>query len=408
MPRVLFLLPSLPLPVTGGSPLRSLQLLRATETLCETHAYALTPHRALDTYPTTWWAATTSHRPPDVDARTMLDWARQADGHPTDRLWTADAQRDLAGVLERVQPDVAVVTLAARRAMAMLRATVSWVVYDAHNVEGPLYQGQLAAATASGNRKPSGLLRLVSRRTTEVEAALVGDVDQIWTCSETDSAAIRGAYPGAAPTVVVPNTVAVPGELPKRPAGKDVELLFPANFDYFPNIAAARWLCEELMPRLWDGHPSARLLLVGSAGRERLKELRASTEHEPRIEISGFVVSTEPYFARASIVVVPLREGSGTRMKVLEAFAAGVPVVSTAKGVEGLAVRDTIHYLRAESGAEFQTGVLTVWTDPDQTAARCAAAFRLAGERYGTAAAVAAIGSALGIHLSSGLRLDVT
>jgi glycosyltransferase involved in cell wall biosynthesis len=91
-------------------------------------------------------------------------------------------------------------------------------------------------------------------------------------------------------------------------------------------------------------------VLVGS---EPTEDMLAAAAREPRIEVTGAVPDTAPFFGSATVVPVPLREGGGTRFKVLEALAAGVPVVSTAKGVEGLELSPGEDYLPAETTSEF-------------------------------------------------------
>ncbi len=156
-------------------------------------------------------------------------------------------------------------------------------------------------------------------------------------------------------------------------------MVLTARFDYPPNAIAARFLVEEILPRLWERLPSARLQLVGS---DPTSFVRAAAAKDPRIEVTGPVPEVTPFLARAFAVAVPLFQGGGTRLKVLEAFAAGTPVVATSKAVEGLDVTEGAHFLAAESADEFVAALLALWTNPARAAEMAAGARRLARERY--------------------------
>jgi polysaccharide biosynthesis protein PslH len=172
-----------------------------------------------------------------------------------------------------------------------------------------------------------------------------------------------------APIHVVPNGVDVAsyeevrvGKCPPTTTvapGKHT-LIFPAVFSYWPNIGAATFLIECVFPRLAASFPDCQLLFVGGMPTPRMLE---AAQKEPRIIVTGIVPDMRPYLAAASAMAVPLSEGGGTRFKILEAFAARVPVVSTTKGAEGLAVRNGTHLLIAETADEFIDALQQLWTD---------------------------------------------
>jgi glycosyltransferase involved in cell wall biosynthesis len=231
--------------------------------------------------------------------------------------------------------------------LAPLRELGCRIVLDAHNLEGPLH-AELA-------RDHSDLLRVrFTEAAFEIEARAFASVDQVWACSAVDARHAREIYPAAAPIAVVPNTVDTDRlARAELPAGQPV-LVYPAAFGYPPNRTAVRWLLDEIFPALLSARPDARLVLVGS---EPTEDMLAAAAGDPRIEVTGAVPDTAPFFGSATVVPVPLREGGGTRFKVLEALAAGVPVVSTAKGVEGLDLSPGEDYLRAESTDEFVAAI---------------------------------------------------
>jgi len=137
-------------------------------------------------------------------------------------------------------------------------------------------------------------------------------------------------------------------------------LIFPAMFAHRPNRDAAYFLIDEIFPRLVELFPDSRLLLAGSWPAPRMI---AAARKDSRIVVTGALRNIRPYLAASSAMLVPLFDGSGTRFKILEAFAAQVPVISTTKGAEGLDVENEKHLLIAESAQEFVESVRRLWTN---------------------------------------------
>jgi sugar transferase (PEP-CTERM/EpsH1 system associated) len=113
-------------------------------------------------------------------------------------------------------------------------------------------------------------------------------------------------------------------------------LVFVGSMDWHPNEDGVLWFLEEIFPLVRQKAPHATLTVVGRNPSQRLRALAAGVSG---VEITGTVPDVRPYIARAEVVVVPLRIGGGTRIKIFEAMAMGRPVVSTALGAEGLPVR---------------------------------------------------------------------
>ncbi|WP_338525615.1 glycosyltransferase family 4 protein [Pseudomonas batumici] len=121
-------------------------------------------------------------------------------------------------------------------------------------------------------------------------------------------------------------------------------LLFIGNYEYSPNLDAVEWALEDILPALWRINPAVRFTIAGfglpDAWRERWSD--------PRIEWQGFVPDLRALQSKASVFFAPLRQGGGSKLKVLEAMAAGLPVVTTDQGVSGLRVENGRHYLGSE------------------------------------------------------------
>jgi glycosyltransferase involved in cell wall biosynthesis len=177
---------------------------------------------------------------------------------------------------------------------------------------------------------------------------------------------------------VVPNTYDRPDhpvghEVPRRPP----TLLFQGTFDYGPNVDGARWLVEELAPAIRAELPDLRIRLVG-----KTTGSMDALADPPLVTVVGRVPRMEPELAAADLVVVPLRMGSGTRLKILEAFAHRVPVVSTPLGAEGLDAVDGVHLLLADRPDSVATACARLCDDVVLRRSLLDAAQRLFEERY--------------------------
>jgi glycosyltransferase involved in cell wall biosynthesis len=154
---------------------------------------------------------------------------------------------------------------------------------------------------------------------------------------------------GGSSTAVIPNGYAwQPAPVGRALAGDPPVLTFPALFTYGPNIDAARYLVRALLPAIHAALPRAQVRLVGHAG----AEVRA-LHRPPAIVATGFVPDIRAELALADVIVVPMRYGAGTRIKILEAFAHRIPVVATPMGAEGIDAADGREVLLADTPEDF-------------------------------------------------------
>ncbi|WP_161486822.1 glycosyltransferase family 4 protein [Cyanobacterium sp. IPPAS B-1200] len=247
------------------------------------------------------------------------------------------------------------------------------VIYDAQNVEGKLFND----IYHSSERKqslffiskfdPSKVLPIKIKR---IEQRFVREANQVWVCSENDANLMREMYGQNLSIQVVPNGINVHdyehlrlGKCPLPENWKFIPhtIVFPATFGYQPNSVAAKLLIEEIYPRLQKIYSDSRLILVGSGP---TKLMRETAKSNPNIIVTGKVPDIKPYLAAGNVMVVPLQEGGGTRLKILEAFAAGIPVVSTSKGAEGLKAQDEQHLLIRDTMEDIVEGIIQLWSDP--------------------------------------------
>jgi glycosyltransferase involved in cell wall biosynthesis len=343
----LVLVHRLPHPPAGGADLRNWQTVRALASLGPVAVFGLgrpTERPALAGI--VEWSAASADELGGLTAASpaqLFAWLRGG-GHPSERWFSQEVADELSVFVRRFEPPLVVVGhLWLHTYLDPLRELGCRLVLDAHNLEGPLH--------AELTRDQPDLLRVRLTETAfEIEARAFASVDQVWACSAADARQAREIYPAAAPIAVVPNTVDTDRLARAEPPAGGPVLVYPGAFGYPPNRTAARWLLDEIFPALLSARPDARLVLVGGLPSE---DMLAAAARDPRIEVTGAVPDTAPFFDSATVVPVPLREGGGTRFKVLEALAAGVPVVSTAKGVEGLELSPGEDYLPAETTDEF-------------------------------------------------------
>jgi polysaccharide biosynthesis protein PslH len=183
----------------------------------------------------------------------------------------------------------------------------------------------------------------------------------------------------------LPNAVEVPDATERpMPQRRDLaSLLFVGNLTYTPNVQAALMLVDEVLPRL-ELHLGrcVRMTLVGRHGPELERLAR------PGVEVAGFVVDIAAAYRSADAVVVPLRAGGGTRIKILEAFAHGVPVVASRAAASGLPVSHGRHLLLADESEEIAAAVEAILTQPPLAQRLVGEAWALVSERHSIARVV--------------------
>lgn len=155
-------------------------------------------------------------------------------------------------------------------------------------------------------------------------------------------------------------------------------ILFVGSMDYHANIDAVVYFANEVWPRLYERKPELQFTIVG---RQPPAEVRALAKR-PGIEVTGTVEDVRPFYREAVASVVPLRIGSGSRLKILEAMAAGVPVVSTKLGAEGVAVTDGENILLADTPTELYFTLLEVVGNPAKQQQLARAALELVRATY--------------------------
>lgn len=178
---------------------------------------------------------------------------------------------------------------------------------------------------------------------------------------------------------VLPNTVHPPTRLVRAPDPAP-DLLFVGNLGYPPNALATKMLAETILPavRRSSGLPVTATIVGDYSGDETIARLAT----HPGVRLCGFVEDLQPLYDRATVAVVPLYAGSGTKIKLLEAFANQVPVVTTPAGVAGLGVESGVHLLVAEDEDQLVSHTVTLLRDATAARRMAAAAAAYVGEHH--------------------------
>jgi polysaccharide biosynthesis protein PslH len=247
-------------------------------------------------------------------------------------------------------------------------------VIDLHNVYSTLVLRTVDEQTSPWTRL---YLRRETRLLGRMERRATLDVDRLLAVSEEDACYFRSL--GAPAVDIVPNgvdCVAYQGMPTGRLRGTPT-ILYVGTMSWGPNAGAAEFLAKVVLPLVRKRVPDARLRIVG---RDPTPQVRALSRL-PGVEVTGAVPYVAPHLCAAHVLAVPLEAGGGTRLKILEAFAAGLPVVSTPVGCEGLAVFHGEHLIIADR-ERFADGVLALLGDEALGRRLAAQARELARQRF--------------------------
>jgi polysaccharide biosynthesis protein PslH len=254
--------------------------------------------------------------------------------------------------------------------------TPSAVVVDSHNIDYDLAR-QYA-------RDSSSLVRRLYaeanwRKLRREELAIYREADGVYLCSPSDERRLLDEVPGVR-TAVIPNAADLEYYQPcsNDPAPDGRTVVFFGHLSYPPNVDGVNHFLRDIWPRIAKAHSKARCKIIGGQPPPSLLALAG-----PRVEVTGFVQDLRPHLAAAAAVVVPLRQGGGTRLKIVEAMAMGKAIVSTTLGAEGIQAVPGRDILVEDQPANFGDAVNRLLAEPDLAARIGRSARQLAVERYG-------------------------
>jgi polysaccharide biosynthesis protein PslH len=251
-------------------------------------------------------------------------------------------------------------------APALARAKV---VFDDHNAEYILQQRAFETDRRYPGKWLKAVYSLVQRhKLRRYETTVCRAVDHVVAVSDTDRAALQEIAPGVEMSVVpngvdsayfsslvLPESYGVPQSKIRHLAS----LVFTGTLDFRPNVDAVVWFCEQVLPLIKKEIFHIHLYIVGKSPTREVRRLG----EDAAVTVTGYVGDVRPYIAQSKVYVVPIRMGSGTKLKVLEALAMGIPVVSTSLGAEGIAITPGQDILIADDPAEFAAQVVALMND---------------------------------------------
>jgi len=248
------------------------------------------------------------------------------------------------------------------------------LVLDEHNLEYELLYRLYQGERAPGRRLYNWAEYVKFRRE---EQACWRRADACLLTSGREREILHGLLPDK-PAVVVPNGVDIEFYRPSSAPVEPDSLVFTGLMSYRPNIDGVVYFVEEVLPHIHQVRPNVTLTIVGAGAGAEVERLAG-----PRVVVTGTVPDTREYFARAAVAVVPLRMGSGTRLKVLEGLAMGKPMVSTSVGCEGIHVRSGEHLLIADEAQALADAALRVLSDAELAASLARQGRALVEREYG-------------------------
>jgi glycosyltransferase involved in cell wall biosynthesis len=372
--RVLYLTAELPEPAHAGGTLRTNGLLRAVQQAGhEVHVLTfatreqLNAYRpALDRFCARVEVVPPPHRPRADRLRDLL-FSDRADMQR--RYHSPHYVQELTHLLEQthydlVQMESLEMTIYAPIVRRLQPNTP--LIYDSFNAEFELQRSIWQAEKRHLSHLPGALYSFVQwRRLTRYERQVIHTVTHTIAVSQADAEAFQRLVPGC-PVTVVPNGIDT-----ARYAHEDTTLdlgpaalVFTGSMDYRPNVDAVLWFADQVFEQVRERIPEAKFFVVGNRPHPRLNALR----DRPGVQITGWVPDVNPFLHAATVYVAPLRMGSGTRLKLLQAMAARRAIVSTSTGAQGLDVQDGVHLRLADSAEAFAAAIVELLENPVERA----------------------------------------
>jgi len=233
--------------------------------------------------------------------------------------------------------------------------------------------------------------RLICRQTRRAEDRCLATFDAVWICSDADRRELLSRKPRAE-IEVIPNSVVLAEASPARDDRAEVDLLFVGTLRYGPNRDGIVWFCTEILPRIRRSSPrNVKLTIVGFSPPPEIKALESAGD----IVVTGGVESVAPYYRESDLVVAPIRYGSGTRIKILEAMSHRRPVISTSLGVEGIDVTPGEDIMIGDSPETFAASCLELIQNMGRRQNIAQLGRRLIEEKYSDRIIAAAVNEAI-------------
>ncbi|MDJ0754010.1 MAG: glycosyltransferase [Ardenticatenaceae bacterium] len=368
--RILLLTPALPYPPTQGASLRNYHILRGLaeknkvsllsfaaakpttedqgqlDSLCENFTFVPLPHRS------------TSRRLRDMLLSPFPDM-----GH---RLHTPSYFDRLEEMLRHPFDIVQIEGIELARSLPLIRQhqPQAKIIFDNHNAETDLQWRTFLTDLKVPRRWPAAAYSLIQvAKLRRFERWICHQADGVVAVSQADADTISRLAPHVKrPVKVIPNTIDINQyRVQPEPSDPQYDLLFTGKMDYRPNVDGIVWFLREIWPLIEQKRPQTSLAIVGQQPHPLVQS--AARQAGSNVTLTGFVPEIPPYLAGARVVILPLRMGSGTRLKLLEALASQKAVVATRAGAEGFNFSDSSHLILADRPPEFASEILRLLDD---------------------------------------------
>lgn len=377
--NILFLTPQLPYPPRQGAALRNWGLL--SELAKQHQVHLLTFAESGAQLPPGLASLTTVSEPQRPLRRRLLELLTTREPDMARRLWSDEFAKQLAALLAKHSFDVVQVEGIELMPYALpylqhppsLNPSQLWEgsvplwLYDAHNAETELQRSAMLADLRQPKRWHAAAYSAIQVwKLRRYEARLLPKFDLVVAVSDTDRRLLKEM--AAIEPFLLPNGINsshfspnIAQAAPQMQEREGAALVFTGKMDFRPNVDGVLWFVDEILPliKIQRDGPPPTFWVVGQKPHAALEPLRA----HPQVVLTGWVDQIEPYLAGADIVVVPLRMGSGTRLKVLQALSMARPLVGTTLGCSGLALRDASHLRLADDSATFARAISELLQD---------------------------------------------
>lgn len=401
--KLLFLTPQLPYPPYQGTTLRNFNILKHLAPRHEIHLLSFGTPEELNDSPLREFCARIEIAP--APTRSMMQRGLETFLHPLPdmarRLHSPALIKTLTHLMLTNQYDVVQVEgiemASVRKLKAATRKSQGRAqtcrpttqppnspisVFDDHNAEWTLQETAYDTDRKNPRRLHAALYSWMQyHKLKRFEREICLQSNAVVAVSQQDAAAIAALDSRIKP-IVIPNGVDcehyVPSEGVCAKPLAQLSVVFTGKMDFRPNVDAVLWFANEILPALRSEIPLAHISFVGQKPSPAVLALRA----RPGIKVTGLVPDTRPYIADAAVFAVPLRMGSGTRLKVLEAMAMGKAIVSTSFGVSGIECKDGREVLIADEAGEFARAIAGLMRDETRARELGRNARRLAQEKY--------------------------
>ncbi len=364
--NILFLTPQLPYPPRQGAALRNWGLLSELAKQHEVHLLTFAESDAQA--PPGLASLTTVSEPQRPLRRRLLELLTTTEPDMARRLWSDEFAKQLAELLAKHSFDVVQVEGIELMPYALpylqQNNALLWL-YDAHNAETELQRSAMLADLRQPKRWHAAAYSAIQVwKLRRYEASLLPKFDLVVAVSDTDRRLLKEM--AAIEPFLLPNGINsshfspnIAQAAPQMQEREGAALVFTGKMDFRPNVDGVLWFVDEILPLIQTNDPPPTFWVVGQKPHAALEPLRA----HPQVVLTGWVDQIEPYLAGADIVVVPLRMGSGTRLKVLQALSMARPLVGTTLGCSGLALRDASHLRLADDSATFARAISELLRD---------------------------------------------